>query len=316
MELKQLEYFVEFSKDLNFSKTAKRFFITPQGLSKAIHLLEDELQIPLITNLKGRIGLTTYGEYLAKRGTGIIGSIETLKKEIVHMYQLENNVISLNLSNSIRTIIYADVHNEFKELHPNISFIMHEHRDIECENKLLTGEVDVAISLGPLDPELFETYHLFDSPFTIMVHCSHRLANKSQIRFADLAGEKMVGMDENYKTYYLFSDAAKVHGVELQFVDNVDGALNSYYLCRGNHSYVGSLIGYLPKLFSDETMRYISFDMDEFCLNVYLVILKGRYRPYALSTYIDFIRHYDYNHYSKTVGLSGLMVKHGNLFYK
>ena len=290
MELRQLEYFVEFCKDLNFSKTAKRLYITPQGLSKAIHALEDDLQIPLTTSVNGRLKLTVYGEYLAKRGTHIVNMVEKTEKEVVHMYQLDNNNISINLSNTIRCIIQAQVHKDFLQQHPDITLNIHEYRDIECENKLLTGEVDAALSLGPLDPNLFQAYYLFDSPYTMMMHRSHRLAKKKVICFDDLVGEKLVGMDKNYKTYYLFDKAAKAKGVELQFVEYVDGALNSYFLCKDNHEYIGSLVGYLPQLLRDDSICYVPFDMDEFSLKVYVAILKERYKPYALRTYINFIR--------------------------
>lgn len=294
MDLKQLEYFVEFCQDMNYSRAAKRLFITPQGLSKAIHLLEDELEIPLTTSVKGRIELTTYGEYLAKRSTYILGLVDMMQKDIVHMYQLENNNISINLSNSIRVIIYADVHNEFLEAHPDISLDIHEYKDMDCEEKLLTGELDAAVVLGPLNTELFQTYHLFNSTFTMMMHKSHPLANKKMIGFDDLRGVPLVAMDESYKTHHLFAEACRAHGVEPDYSDEVDGALDCYYMCRSKPEYVGSLIGYLPQLFASGGMRYIPFDPAQFSLKVELAILKGRYRPYALNTYIEFIRNYDY----------------------
>lgn len=66
MNLKQLQYFWEFSKSKSITQTAARLYITQQGLSRAIHTLENELGCPLIQQDGGKVILTNYGELWAK----------------------------------------------------------------------------------------------------------------------------------------------------------------------------------------------------------------------------------------------------------
>ncbi len=295
MELKQLQYFVEFCKDKNFSRAAKRLFITPQGLSKAIHQLESELNIPLLEQNHGKLTLSPYGTFLERRAIALLNQANRLNTDIRLMYESENTSIAINLSNSIRSIIYADVHNEFRQLHPEIQLSICEYTDIECEKKLLDGEIDAAIVIGPLDRNLFYAHHLFNSPFTLIMHSSHSLAQRELICFADLQDEELVVVDNKYKTYYNFEAACQKHGFIPKVSEYVDGALNIYYMCRSNKNYIGFLIGYLPSLFSaDSGMCCIPFNMEEYCLELYIATAKGRYRPYALYSYIEYIKNYDF----------------------
>ena len=47
MNIKQIEYFIDLSKSLSFTKTAQHFYISQTAITKQIHNLEDELGIPL-----------------------------------------------------------------------------------------------------------------------------------------------------------------------------------------------------------------------------------------------------------------------------
>ncbi|NCC69383.1 MAG: LysR family transcriptional regulator [Clostridia bacterium] len=47
MDSRQLLYFKAVCDEGGFTKAAEKLFISPQGISKAIHKLEDELGVPL-----------------------------------------------------------------------------------------------------------------------------------------------------------------------------------------------------------------------------------------------------------------------------
>ena len=47
MNIKQLEYFVDLSETLNFTKTAQNFYIRQGAMAKQIQCLEYDLGIPL-----------------------------------------------------------------------------------------------------------------------------------------------------------------------------------------------------------------------------------------------------------------------------
>lgn len=65
MHIEYLYYFEDFAETLSISKTAANFFMTPQGLSRALHQLEKDFGITLIAYQNNSVTLTPAGEELA-----------------------------------------------------------------------------------------------------------------------------------------------------------------------------------------------------------------------------------------------------------
>lgn len=61
MNIKQLEYFVDLSQTLNFTKTAQNFYISQTAITKQIQCLEKDLGIPLFKRSKKSVELTNEG---------------------------------------------------------------------------------------------------------------------------------------------------------------------------------------------------------------------------------------------------------------
>ena len=65
MNIKQLEYFVDLSQTLNFTKTAQNFYISQTAITKQIQCLEKDLGIPLFHQYsKKSVELTNEGQSL------------------------------------------------------------------------------------------------------------------------------------------------------------------------------------------------------------------------------------------------------------
>lgn len=65
MHVEYFMYFSDFAKTLSVSKTAANFFMTPQGISRALHTLEKEFGVPLIARSNNKLTLTEAGSLLA-----------------------------------------------------------------------------------------------------------------------------------------------------------------------------------------------------------------------------------------------------------
>lgn len=77
MHIEYLYYFQDFTQTLSISKTAANFFMTPQGLSRALHQLEKDFGITLMTYRNNVVSLTPAGEELGRR----VGAITRLYDE-------------------------------------------------------------------------------------------------------------------------------------------------------------------------------------------------------------------------------------------
>ena len=78
MNIKQLEYFVDLSETLNFTKTAQNFYISQTAITKQIQCLEDDLGIPLFHRTKKCVSLTSEGRSYLPYAKKILEDIELL----------------------------------------------------------------------------------------------------------------------------------------------------------------------------------------------------------------------------------------------
>lgn len=67
MHIEYLYYFRDFSKTLSISKTAEKYFMTPQGLSRALHQMEKDFGIALMQYQNNVVSLTPAGKELSER---------------------------------------------------------------------------------------------------------------------------------------------------------------------------------------------------------------------------------------------------------
>lgn len=79
MHVEYLYYFKDFSQTLSISKTAANYYMTPQGLSRAIHQLERDFGVTLTSYQNNVISLTPAGHALSERIDDIILQVEEAK---------------------------------------------------------------------------------------------------------------------------------------------------------------------------------------------------------------------------------------------
>lgn len=82
MHIEYFIYFKDFSETLSVSQTAANFFMTPQGISRAIHLLEKEFGTVLIMRSNNGLMLTEAGETLIENAEEITAQYEEAHRRL------------------------------------------------------------------------------------------------------------------------------------------------------------------------------------------------------------------------------------------
>ena len=73
MNLKQMEYFVAAAEQLNFTRAAKKCFISQTAMTLQIQSLEERIGVPLFVRDKHHVELTAAGKGISERGAGDSG---------------------------------------------------------------------------------------------------------------------------------------------------------------------------------------------------------------------------------------------------
>lgn len=94
MHIEYLYYFRDFAQNMSISKTAAQYYMTPQGISRAIHQLEKDFGVKLTSYQNNEISLTPAGAELSAQLEGFLDQFEHVKGSLVGYRLAEINSTS------------------------------------------------------------------------------------------------------------------------------------------------------------------------------------------------------------------------------
>jgi len=151
MNLKRLEYFLTLAQSGNLRQASEMLHISPPALSKAMKVLEEELEAKLwIQNGRG-IMLTDSGKSLLKKAPSLMADLKRLK-ESLNSKDSGPQPIRIGTFEVFSTYFLSFL----DKLHwDNHSLELHELLPGEVEKFVLQGDLDIGITYMPIpDPQL------------------------------------------------------------------------------------------------------------------------------------------------------------------
>lgn len=159
INLNALKYFVQVAATKNITKASENLNISQPALTKALHILEDELNTTLFIRSKKGVTLTEEGTILYEYAKNMfstlnntINIINDKKNNEAHLY------IGATTTNFLEPII--DVLREFRKMYPNvkIEMVLEDIAVLEKYDKL--GKLDILIKN---DYEFIEGFYTIKS---------------------------------------------------------------------------------------------------------------------------------------------------------
>lgn len=168
MDLNSLNYFAEAAKDLNFTQTAKRLFISQQNLSNHIARLEDYYDVKLFER-KPHITLTYAGEVLLAYANNFRMDEDNLKNILADIKQKEKGLLHIGGSPSRSSIVMPVLAEIFARKYPNVELHFYHHHSTTLAKMLLDGELDFSIGVNKIQHPNLTSTPLFTDSIYLMV---------------------------------------------------------------------------------------------------------------------------------------------------
>ncbi len=150
MDLKQFEYVLTVMEEKNFSRAAKRLFISQPSLSQYISRLEAQLGFEIFDRSTVPLTLTYEGELYVETALNVIEMFDNLKRRIRETSQLKAGRLNLGLTPSKAANTLPAVLPVFKEKYPGIELNITEATSFQLENMLLEGKLDLCMINLPI----------------------------------------------------------------------------------------------------------------------------------------------------------------------
>lgn len=161
MNFLNLEYFLVAAEELNFTKAAKRLYISQQSLSNHIAKLEDHFGLPLFDRTSPMI-LTSAGLSLAKRARSLLDAKNETELELQDIKDFRIGYLSLGVTHARGTVILPMVLPPFHRMFPQVKLRLVEGTSLQLEDALFKGNVDLTIGFKPSNTANVESEMLLD----------------------------------------------------------------------------------------------------------------------------------------------------------
>lgn len=158
MEISQIRYFIEAATSQHITKSAEKLHIAQPALTKSIHNLEKELNVPLFIKKGRNIVLTQHGEFLKEKLKPIINSLDKLPVELLRMTETENHTVRLSVLAASTIVTRAII--EYKKQYPDVNFHLiqspeNEVFDIEITTNLFYNKRAVSDNIFVSTEKIF-----------------------------------------------------------------------------------------------------------------------------------------------------------------
>lgn len=163
-----LEYFLVAAEELNFTKAAKKLFISQQSLSSHILKLEKDLDVELF-NRTAPLTLTPAGKSFAKNAMRILDLKEQALKELADIKDFKRGDLYIGVSHTRGRAFLPEILPHYNKKFPNVNLHLLEGNSKELDTALFRGDVDLIIGMLPFNVEDVEIVPLYNEEVLMVV---------------------------------------------------------------------------------------------------------------------------------------------------
>jgi LysR family transcriptional regulator for metE and metH len=214
LELRHLRSLLAIQESGNLVRAAERLHVTQSALSHQIKGLEQYFEASLFLRNSKPLRLTPAGEKLIRLAQQVLPQVEGAEKELRQVARGEMGRLHIAIECHACFEWLAPVLDRYRRQWPQIEVDFRVGVSFEALPALQRGEVDLVISSDPLRREDLVFEELFDYRALLATARGHRLAQKKQIRPADLADETLITYPVNRQRLDVFSRFLQPAGVE------------------------------------------------------------------------------------------------------
>ncbi|HEX5311505.1 LysR substrate-binding domain-containing protein [Aquabacterium sp.] len=149
MDLKALRYFVETARQGSFTQAAAHLFVTQSTVSKMVRQLEDEIGQALLIREGRSVRMTDAGRIVFERGQEAIGVMQRLKRDVADLADLARGELTVGIPPMVN-LFFPSLIQRFKARHPHIALTIEEAGGQVIEQRVVSGELEVGVTVLPL----------------------------------------------------------------------------------------------------------------------------------------------------------------------
>ncbi|MEU3917726.1 LysR family transcriptional regulator [Streptomyces sp. NPDC029004] len=195
-DIKKLQILRTLSERGTVTATAEALMMTPSAVSQQLSNLAKQLGVPLLEAQGRRVRLTDAAHLVLRHAEAVFAQLERADAELTGYLQGEAGEVRVGAFSTAVPALVVPAVRELRQAHPSLEVRVREAEAAEAYELLLSGDVDVALSLAAHAPTArdpkFSRFPLLADPLDVALPAGHRLASSAGLRLADLSGEPWI----------------------------------------------------------------------------------------------------------------------------
>lgn len=289
MELRQLENFFQVCNEMSFTNAAKKAYITQQGLSKSIALLEKNLGAELFVRTSNKIALTESGTYLYERCKILFNFLDETVDVIHHIQDDQNQELLIGCNKGVYSALPGEFIPRFRQACGQLNIIFREHTLYECEEMVAQSEIPVAIIVGAPASKKVETILLRRMPVCLVMSHEHPLAEKEHIQIADLRSFGVVAIGEHNELNYNIRNLCRESGSSASSICYVTDFISMHNICANSND-IGISFSEVQTNFNMNRLIYKTLDDPRLVWEINIIVKRNAELTYTVSRFIRCLR--------------------------
>lgn len=201
MDTKSIRYFCRVYEEKSINQAARLLFITPQGLSKIIQHLEEELGIALFERSSRGMIPTEAGNYLYSKSRELFDQLVELELGIQRLKD-EKQKYGIGFACGVLNIFPFQKMSELTSLYSQVKIQWEEGMNEEIIEKIKQGSLNMGFVIGNQCPDHMEMQEIFSVNPDVIVYRGHPFYEREGISVGELRGEKLITLNEKFYSYH------------------------------------------------------------------------------------------------------------------
>lgn len=229
MDTKDLRCFFRVYEEQSVNQAAKQLFISPQGLSKIIKSLEEDLGASLFSRTRTGMTPTAAGVYLYEHAVPLTEQLEGIETAIRHM-RFER--FELGFACGVLHVFPFEKLERLQRKLPGVEIHWEEAANQEILERVRKKTIDAGFVVGPIACQELWSQCLYTKKLDAILYEGHPLYEKESVSIKELDGEPLITLNETYHCFHSLLARFRDFGITPSIrVKTMDSFL-IYRLCK------------------------------------------------------------------------------------
>ncbi|WP_199433676.1 LysR family transcriptional regulator [Qaidamihabitans albus] len=196
MRVERARYFLAAVETGSLRSAADRCGVSQPTIGQQLTLLEEELDVVLLTRSRHGVRPTAAGQALLEPLHRLVQAEDGVREAAMESSGSYRGRVQIGGVSVTAEMIIAPVVGRLRKHHPGLRFTVREGASTELEAAVLAGELDFGVITMPASPasEGLQRVPLLTAPLGVYLRADHPLAGRDHVNWRDLATWPIVTM--------------------------------------------------------------------------------------------------------------------------